>query len=294
MIKAPEGSLHGYGSRRWNALVAEAQFANNLIVNGLRHISRLPMGGGILTQISPDQTFPLYLGLHSFTSGLERLAKLALACDGFLRTGAFPKVKKFSHKISKLCDELENVDVSANNVAMTEYHQRPVDEYEPALITWLEEYAAGPGRYELLDSLASGSDEERTWDKWAALCAMGHVPASILHYIDLEAVTRDVALSTLSQANLESSADGLIESTYPLSSDVAAVVLAMHRRARWVASILDAVTYYRHEELPILREACTDILQETELFYAFEIARFSDPDVVLEEIEGHFSDYGTQ
>jgi hypothetical protein len=48
-----------------------------------------------------------------YTSGLERLCKLALACHSYASTGDFAKVRSYSHRLSGLLDAIEELDVGA-------------------------------------------------------------------------------------------------------------------------------------------------------------------------------------
>jgi len=65
----------------------------------------------------------------------------------------------------------------------------------------------------------------------------------------------------------------------------------MYRLARWPALILDALTYYTHEQFPILGEALVGLEQSSDDFFAYEIARISDPDVAEEELMAHLRDF---
>ncbi len=285
-------SRHGYGSSRWANLVAETQFAADLVLTGIRRVSQLPMDGGIDGRISYDQTFPLHVGLHTYTSGLERLCKLSLACDGFLASGSFKPVKGYSHKITELLDAVEQIDLTRVPKADGEHLVRPVDEYEPELNDWLERYASGSGRYELLDSLSSGAQSLPTWETWAHFCARGTVSDEVRQYIAMHTATGEVLQRVTSAHDVESVAAGHLEEfNHRLSERSAAVALAMYRRARWAASILDALSHYTHADLPILGEALVELRQTTDNFFAFEIARLSDPAVVEEELVAHFENF---
>lgn len=281
-------SGQGIGTRRWSNLVSETQFAADLVLTGIRRVSHLPMDGDVVGQISYDQTFPLHVGLHTYTSGLERLCKLALACHGFLDTGSFASVRSYSHRITELLDALQGLDLSAFSKEMSEYLARPSDEYEPELNDWLQLYASGRGRYELLDSLSSGAEALPTWETWAEFCSRGTVSDEVRRYIDMHDATGYVLREVAASHDLESVMFGhLDEFDRRISERSAAVALAMYRRARWAASILDAVSHYTHQDLPILGEALVELRQTTDNFFAFEIAKLSDPEVVEEELLAH-------
>lgn len=278
-------SAGGIGTRRWNNLVSETQFAADLILTGIGRVSRLPMEGGMFGRISYDQTFPLHVGLHTYTSGLERLCKLALACDGFLKTGSFVSARTYSHKIGSLLDAIEKLGPHGDD---KRYSARPTDEFEPELVKWLEQYSSGSGRYELLDSLSSGATDLPTWETWADFCSRGSVSDNVRWSISMHDASGDALRDIATEHLLESVAGPLLEDfSIPISEKSAAVGLAMYRRARWVASILNSLSYYTHLELPILGEALTAFTSTSDDFFAYEVARLSDPDVVEKELLDH-------
>lgn len=285
-------SVPGIDSQRRSNLVSETQFAVNLVLTGIRRVSRLPMDGHMLTRARYDQTFPLHVGLHSYTSGLERLCKLALACHGFLEKGSFARVRAYSHQITVLFDALEALDLSHIATGPGTYLTRPQDDYEPELNEWLARYSSGQGRYELLDSLSSGSQTLPTWVMWAEFCSRGAVSPSVRRAINMHHASCRALREIAALHRLESVAAGyLAELDGQISFTSAAVGLAMYRRARWAASVLDAVSYYTHRGLPILGEAVVSLRQTSDDFFAFEIARLSDPEVVEVELLGHRSSF---
>jgi hypothetical protein len=250
------------------------------------------MDGNNLGGVSYDQTFPLHVGLHTYTSGLERLCKLALACHGFLEDGSFSPVRKYSHRLTALLDTLGSLNLSAVEKPTSMYLTRPADEYEPELNVWLERYSSGDGRYELLDSLSSGSRTLPTWDTWVEFCSRGAVSEEVRRCIDMHDASGRALREIASFHNLESVASGHLEEfDSPISERSAAVGLAMHRRARWAASVLNALSYYTHQELPILGEALVELRQTSDNFFAFEIAKLSDPEVVEQELLDHLDTF---
>ena len=56
-----------------------------------------------------DLNYALHVGMYSYSSGLERLCKLAIACNGYATTGDFPKLRDYSHKIGNLLDAVEEL-----------------------------------------------------------------------------------------------------------------------------------------------------------------------------------------
>ncbi len=273
-------------TQRWFNLVTETQLATDLILTGLRRMSRLPMNGGLLEEISYDQTYPLYIGLHTYTSGLERLCKLTLACESFTRTGTFAPVRKYSHKLTTLLDAIAELRLPGNDTDR-ETVVRPSDPFGPRLESWLEKYASGSGRYELLDSLSADRAGVEVWSEWVRFCneGQGLISDSIQDSISLNYASFKALGSIATAHDLESVASPILDTaTLPLSEEAAPVIVALYSRARWVAEYLNKVSYYTHEDLPILGEALVELRQTDDNFYAFEIAQLFDPDVVGEEI----------
>ncbi|MDT0181447.1 hypothetical protein Q9S36_14790 [Microbacterium sp. ARD31] len=279
--------------RWWYNLVAESQFATELVRSGIARVCSLPMSadrpGG---QVGCDETYPLNVGLHMYTSGLERLCKLALACHGFATTGEFPKVRKYSHKLSGLLKAIEDLDMSAFKPYYPEYLKRPGDEFGDELVEWLERYASGDGRYELLDSLTRDDVEILTWDVWVQFCSRGVVSDDVKESISIRYAMGE-ALGNVTVANdLESVAYPFWESTSrSFHAPAVAVGLAMYRRARWAAEIIGATTHYTGKGLPILREVVNVLTQTTDNFFTYEVAGISDREPVVEELTRHFESF---
>lgn len=243
-------------------------------------------------QIGYDETYPLNVGLHMYTAGLERLCKLALACHSYASTGEFIKVREYSHRLSGLLSAIEDLDMSAFAPYYPEYLARPDDEFGDELVEWLERYASGAGRYELLDSLARDDVEVLTWDKWVQFCSRGVVSEDVEQSISIRHAMGE-ALGNVTAANdLESVAYPFWESTSrSFHSPAVAVGIAMYRRARWAAEIIGSVTHYSGRDLPILREVVSVLTQATDDFFAYEIAGISDREPVIEELTHHFETF---
>lgn len=279
--------------RWWNNLVAESQFATELVRSGISRVCSLPMSGDTPdSRIWYDQTYPLNVGLHMYTSGLERLCKLALACHGYATTGEFPEVRKYSHRLSGLLDAVGQLDTSAFRPYHPEYLQRPNDEFGDEFLVWLERYASGDGRYELLDSLTRDDVEILTWDVWVQFCARGVVSDDVKESISIRYAMGE-ALGNVTVANdLESVAHPFWESaSRSFHAPAVAVGLAMYRRARWAAEVIGSTTHYTGRGLPILREVIDVLTQTTDNFFAYEIARISDREPVVDELARHFESF---
>lgn len=274
---------------RWQNLVVETQYATELILSGIRKICEVPTAPGFSGAIGYSEKYPLSIALHMYTSGLERLCKLTLACYGFLDTGEFSKVRKYSHGLSSLLDAVEALDFSKIKLDPPRYHSRPIDEYEDELITWLERYATGTGRYEIIDSLSNNRVEVLTWEIWTQLCSIGVVSENVKRSIGLRYVAARAVSHAVVEQELELSAEPMLEAfDVPLSEEASAVGIAMYRRARWVAATLIALTHYTSEGLPILSEVLYALQGTSDGFYTAEVARISDEGPVSEELGEYY------
>lgn len=279
---------------RWRSIVTETQFATESVLEGIRRISALPVGWDSerLVNVSYDQTYPLQIGLLLYTSGLERLCKLALACHGLAQDGEFRNVRRFSHRLSDLFTAIEQLDLSRFATRRDDYLARPDDEFGSELVDWLERFASGGGRYELIDSLTRDDMELLTWDRWMTFCARGviadDVRLSISVHSGIGSALGDIAVAH----DLESAAGQYVNSSQRgFSEPAVAVGLAMHRRARWVAAVLDTVTHYTDARLPILSEVTYVLTHPTNEFFMWEIARLSDREVIMEELTDHLEHF---
>lgn len=275
---------------RWFNLVAESQFATELVRSGIYSVCSLPMSrnqvGG---PVGYDETYPLNVGLHMYTSGLERLCKLTLACHGYVTTGKFPSLRSYSHRLSCLLDAIEELDMSAFKPYHPEYLNRPDDEFGDELIEWLERYSSGSGRYELLDSLARDDVEILTWDVWVEFCSRGIVSDDVKESISIRHAMNEALGNVMVVNDLESVAYLFQENkSRSFHSPAVAVGLAMFRRARWAAELVGSVTHYTGKGLPILREVVNVLTQTTDNFFAYDIADISDRESVVDELTRYF------
>ena len=275
----------------WDSLVAEAEFAAELVLTGIRRLCSVPteseLGGKTR---SNDRNYSLHVGMHSYSSGLERLCKLAIACNGFAADGKFPKLRKYNHKIGGLLDAVEDLIPSGPGMASmhrAEYLVRPKDDFDPELTGMVERFANGHGRYEYLDSLWQDTPEVTTFNQWSALAAKSTVTEEVRDLIGLKDAMIYAIEAELTEAGLESSSERVREDfglqTYVPSVGVA---LRLYRKVRWVSAILDVATYYTNPGIPILGEVVSPTLtQSTANFFRYEIARIPDEEAVTEELE---------
>lgn len=277
---------------RWNYLVAETQFGTELVVAGLRKLCTVPVQGDWPWPVSHDQTYPLHLGMHSYTSGLERLCKLTIACHGFVTTGIFPELRPFGHRISNLLEAVEHLDLTTFSKA-SEIHPptvaRPDDELDPTLTTALERFASGAGRYEHLDVLWNDQTAVTTLDTWTELCGQVTTSERVRDLLSIREAVISAIRTISTDRDLEASAFAILE---PIDAQMYApsigVALHLFRKASWVASILDLLTYYTSQYLPLLGEAVRDLRLSDEAFFQYLIAQIEDEQATLEELEQHF------
>lgn len=273
---------------RWNYLVSETQFASELVVTGIRKLCTVPIRNDDWL-VGHDQTYPLHVGLHSYTSGLERLCKLTIACHGFVAAGTFPPLRPFGHKIGELLDGVEHLDLSEIPRLHTTPPARPTDDLDPTLTDALERFANGAGRYEHLDSLWNDQTDVATLETWTQLCA--HVTPSerVKHVLSIREAVVSGLRTLCTSGDLEASTSAILESVDPFLSELSSeVALRLYRKASWVASSLDALTYYTHEHLPLLGEAVRDLQPSAEDFFQYSVALIEDEQATLEELEQHF------
>jgi hypothetical protein len=273
----------------WTHLVAETQFATELVLTGLRRLCSVPTDTHLTEWGGNDRNYALHVGLHAYSSGLERLCKLAIACNGYTENGKFPALKQFSHKISSLLDAVEALTPAGPGIAKGggRYLVRPVDALDPDLMATVEKFANGAGRYEHLDSLWNDKAKVTTYEDWCALAKNGSVTEEVHHLIALRDAMNRAMRAELSEAGLESTSQPAIEDLErPIFEPSVAVALSLYRKARWVAAILDVATYYTQKGLPLLGEVVNPIFSHSSAdFFMYDIAGVSDKNVVEEELQ---------
>ena len=274
----------------WKNLVVETQFATELTLSGLRRLCSVPTDPAMVQWGSNELNYSLHVGMYSYSSGLERLCKLAIACNGYATTGEFPKVRKYSHKIGDLLDAVEKLSPPPSSPGSAPrkegYLVRPVDGLDPDLTNTVERFASGAGRYEHLDSLSNDDAEVNTYNEWSALAARSSISEEVRRLISLkEAMTYAIG-SELADDGLESSGQTVMEDLeLPMFQPSVGVVLSLFRKVRWVSTILDVSTYYTSPNLPILGEVVSPtFIHKSADFFNYHIARFSDDSVVEEEL----------
>lgn len=267
-------------------LVVETQYATDLTLSGLRRLCAVPTGEGAFGR---DNDYALHVGLYSYCAGLERLCKLAIACHGFTTGGTFPKLKGYSHKISRLLDAVEALDLAPLGGATwnEQYTSRPTVDLDPELTEFVERFAGGAGRYEHLDSLWDAAAQVSTVADWAQLSARSSVSPEITRLLSLRLGVHEAVSDALIEAELETSGSQVVDALgTPMFPPSVGVVMSLFRNVRWVSAVLDCTTYYAHQKLPILGEVVSRaFVHPSRDFFAWQIAQFADEEVVAEELE---------
>lgn len=277
----------------WHNIVAETQFATELSLNGLRRLCTVPSGSTRMWG-SDEQNYALHVGLYSYTSGLERLCKLAISCYGYVREGKFSQLPK-SHDLGKLLDAVEALDLTKIDIHKQDnkYLQRPTDPLNLEAIAMATRFAMARdgGRYEHLDSLLDDDIEVKTYAQWTELAAKATISPEVQRLVSLQEAMSEVVKSVMIIEELEAiHASILPEDVTRIYEPSVGVVLTLFRLVRWASAILDAITYYTTKELPLLGDLLTPTFnQPSQDFFNYSIARFSDDAVVEEELVAAYS-----
>jgi hypothetical protein len=274
----------------WESLVAETQFAAELTLTGLRRLCSVPADPSQVWG-SKDLNYALHVGMYSYSSGLERLCKLAIACNEYATTGEFPKLRNYSHKIGRLLDTVEGLPLPPSGPGVAprkaKYLLRPSDSLDPDLMNMVERFASGAGRYEHLDSLWDDDAEVNTYVEWSGLARWASVSEEVQSLISLNGAISYAIQSELIDDGLESTGQRVMEDlAVPMFKPSVALALSMYRKVRWVSMVLDVATYYTGCGLPILGEVVSPLFtQSSTSFFKYEILRISDEEVTSEELQ---------
>lgn len=272
----------------WESLVAEAQFATDLTLTGLRRLCSVPTGSDLFPWGGKDQNYALHVGMYAYSSGLERLCKLAVACNGYAARGEFPRLRSYSHKIGDLLNAVDDLEPTGPGVSIkARYLVRPLDSLDPGLTNSIERFANGAGRYEHLDLLWNDNVEVHTYNEWSALAARASISKEVRQLISTRERTAYAIESELVEAGLAPIAQRVFEDlALPIYEPSVGVVLSLFRKARWVSAVLDVATYYTRPELPILGEVVSRVFMHPSAdFFNYHIARIGDEEAVGEHLQ---------
>ncbi|WP_284329604.1 hypothetical protein [Demequina litorisediminis] len=93
--------MTGSSSLVWDPLLAETQARDRTHHHRAAPPRASTHEGGHLDRERFGRQSPLNLGLHTFTSGFERLGKVAILLDGRLRDGEFRPVRGYNHGVAQ-------------------------------------------------------------------------------------------------------------------------------------------------------------------------------------------------
>lgn len=272
----------------WESLVAEAQFATELTIVGLQRLATVAIGTwGHNDLVDYEQSHALHVGLHSLTSGLERLAKIALMCHARTVTGEFVPVRNFSHHLDRMFAALAKLPFDAKKFRSAPL-VRPTESLDTDMVGLLVRFASGPGRYENIDALSGSDSVANVALSWARLVAIAPpVSADIAICIHLRRAIIDNLRSVAEQNGLMSSAWKILFDLdeKPIDERSMKVVVQLYRIARWVASFVDSTTYYTSERTPILQEVVFRLGHSSVEFIQSEVLRIEDVELAIEEID---------
>lgn len=279
----------------WESLVAETQFATELSLTGLRRLCSVPTAPDLFPWGSKDLNYALHVGMYSYSSGLERLCKLAIACNGYAATGEFPKnLSKYSHKIGNLLDAVEKLTPPTSSPGTAprkeKYLVRPSDALDPDLTNTVERFASGAGRYEHLDSLWNDDTEVNTYKEWSALTARASVSEEVSRLISTkERMSYAIELELVDNGLLWTAQRVIQDLQHPLYKPSVGVVLSLFRKVRWVGAVLDNATSYTRPELPILSEVFSRVfIHSSADFFNYHIARIGDEETIGDELQAAY------
>lgn len=272
----------------WESLVAETQFATELTLTGLRRLCSVPTGMDLFPWASKDMNYSLHVGMYSYSSGLERLCKLAIACSEYAATGEFPKLRSYSHRIGNLLAAVEALTPTGPAASIkARYLVRPSDGLDPDLINTVERFANGAGRYEHLDALWNTDTKISTYSDWSALAARASTSEEVRRLLTIREKTAHAIELELDNNGLAPISQRVIEDlSLPLYEASVGVALSLFRKARWVSTILDVATYYTRRELPLLHDVTSRIFNHSAVdFFNYHIARIGDEEAVAEHLQ---------
>ena len=249
----------------WYDVLSETQFAVHQTVVGLRELGRAVHADQLFMGGAKEVRFMIHSGLFAYTTGVERLAKLALSLAHFRETGGYPSVKSFGHRITTLSDLLAELEpLPAPGLIGSEFLEpgNPLTP-RPDFLKLLDDYALGAGRYEYLDSLHTGVNDLDVFQRWLSLTEQVTPSSTVRELCGVPMAIADalysVSRAVESQLGIESF-DHLIEpyldnilpaSLHPGSVEVA---LTYYDFAQWIAahcsSLSGQIFYHDGHSIP--------------------------------------------
>lgn len=242
---------------------------------------------------SDEQNYALHVGLYSYTSGLERLCKLAISCYGYVSDGKFSEFKT-NHDLEKLLIKVESLDLAKVGIHKQnmDYLQRPTDPLITDAIAMATRFAMARdgGRYEHLDSLLKDNIEVKTYAQWTELAAKAAISPEVQRLVSLKDVMSKMVESMMIKEELESVHESILpEDATLMYEQSVGVTLTLFRLVRWVSAVFVSIQSSKDTDMPFIGEVLThEFILPSNNFFAQGIARFSDETVVEEEIEAAY------
>ncbi len=288
----------------WYDVLSETQFAVRQTVVGLRELGCAVHSDQLLFGGAKEVRYMIHSGLFAYTTGVERLAKLALSLAHFREFGGFPAVKSFGHRISDLAGQLASLaplpaaglSGSDRLVAGNPLNARP------DFVKLLDDYARGPGRYEYLDSLRSGVNDLDVYQRWLDLSGQVVPSAEVRELCSVPQTISD-ALYSVSRA-VEERLDirlfellfaPYVENMLPtnLHPESVEVALTYFDFAQWITAHLSGISAqifygdgHRVPPCPYLPEVTSQyLLVDREQFAEFHILQLNDLQSTVEAVE---------
>jgi hypothetical protein len=280
----------------WNSLLSETQYATELTVFGLRTLCQVPVPDDLFMTDEESVRYKLHVGLHAYTSGLERLGKLAFSCQTYLDKGSFPPVKSLSHKLEKISEKIEALDFSSSSNLFPEYLPRPAREHSKDLFILLDGFAAGSGRYEYLDSLSNETQAPDTYIQWKELSELVSNGPRIDLLLSLSAAIENSAFSRISDDQHFLVSELLNSRSDPFLPKSTAVSEILFEYARWFAASLSSASseaFYGRKlgVIPYLSEVLDrHFLHKWDSFFEFHVAQFGDAETLMEGLSENSSE----
>lgn len=278
----------------WRALILENLNASSMIQDGLQRLCRVNVEE-IFGSRPVEWVSPLYLGLLDFTAGLERLAKITVSISGLLHGDSFTPVRRYGHKISKLLDAVEAIQLPAG--FSCEFSARPTISQEPKLLELIDRFSVGAGRYENIDFLTVPDRTPELYDAWCEIVRNEPVPEHVEDLIILRKVIAEQTLDAANSGDFPIDLETIIlnwtdlEDARPVFAPSSTVAVQLSILTRWVADVQERINFalFRAKpstpvKIPYLYEATANLRLSPEHFFEHVVMEYSSADDLIEAI----------
>lgn len=289
----------------WQALIVENFNASRMIQDGLRRLSQINVDD--MLGLKPvEYISPLYLGLLDYTAGLERLAKITLSVSSRLHEDSFGSIRSYSHRITDLLRAVEKIELP--NDSTFSIPARPTINQQEALLTLMDKFSSGAGRYENIDFLTNTENPPKLYETWCKIAQQEDIPDYVVELINLRSVVATTTIEVITSLeesgpkrlpfDLETVVLNWIDSEdeHPVFAPSAAVVVQLATLSRWVAEAQSAVTNSLFEikpaiasEIPVLQDATSLLRITTESFFEHIVMNYNDAEVLTEVVQEYLT-----